>query len=314
MMTKVNAFFAILSSLAAIASSPLAKADDGGAMPVGQEKKFIQLVELPGQPSKMIFADGREATLMASNAPPLTVKIPVQVTENLCRTEAKAPNCYYEATLFQSRSALVWTKNPDSSRMGKKLTLNTTDDDDKFKDENFKQLDDSKKAFFSIQKFFTPDLPDLPQDRLVCDDYAWLPVQVGTKSILMKMWSSETNNPNGETGVAENMTVQSYTGMQWNVTTGGLTLNAVRNFSGVFSIFPPLSQASMMILANEQGRDCQISLSANPTVVSEAASHQEIPEVSSPAPTYIRLGSATSALNFYLNFYGHNENGPKRFR
>lgn len=219
-----------------------------------QQPPPFQLVEKAGEPVRMVFADGRVATLMSTDNEVKTYRAPFQVTENLCNPQAKAPHCQYEMPYKSDSVNFVWTTNPDAARMGQKLKVTTGTNS------SFDINDDTlviTNFFKHIQKAITTSLPP---DRLVCDNYNWLPANA-QKTLNIKVWSGETMIPNTETNANENRTFFSYSGVSFHLVDNAFVFDAFRRADTILAV-PPLLDTAMMVV-DDGAKGCQMSIGSS---------------------------------------------------
>ncbi len=221
--------------------------------------KALELIEIPGQAAKLVFADGREATLMTSNNAVATASLPLQVTENLCNPEAAIPHCHYQASILSNTYNFVWSKNPDPQKLGHILQTQYS--------ENSPATDwNGDSTFINNFSNFLPTgaRAPLPPDRIICDRFDWLPdTDPTSSSLIMKLWSAEFMMPNAETDVNQNQAAITFSQVEWIKNKTDLELKNVKWMSTNLSIFPPITDTSMIIMENKNLEECQIGMASS---------------------------------------------------
>jgi len=217
-----------------------------------------KLMEGEGQPVRLVFADGRVATLMTTTPAIDTLKIPFQVTENLCRPQAAPPVCHYEFSYQSMAANFVWTTNPDAARIGQKLEYTF----DPKSGATYQKLSDDNFTITSFLKTINHVIPvDVTSDRIVCDHYDWFPSDAATKRVRMKLWGGEFMIPNSETDLNENQTYFSFSNLVWQLDSKGLNFKFFHKADSSFAI-PPLTDVSLMVF-KDGANNCQVSVGAN---------------------------------------------------
>src|SRR6185369_16052722 len=78
-----------------------------------------------GGPTKVVWSDGREATLSIATIDAQYTTLPIKIFENLCHTAQNTEPVICEAHfgVKAARFSLVWTKNPDPKKLGKPIKV-----------------------------------------------------------------------------------------------------------------------------------------------------------------------------------------------
>jgi hypothetical protein len=284
-MQKLNWIFSVAIAL----SSVLANAESD--RPMGIQDDSVKLVELPNQPSRLVFGDGREATLMVSNEAVGQYKVPFKITENNCAPSTQAPRCTYTMNMARSVANFLWTKNPDTSRLGKPIIKAF---------ENSPQTPVASDDVFSTNysKIARPNLPNtLAADTITCDQMDWLPRgQQQTQNVVMKLWSGELMTQNTESDMNENQAFFTYGDLLWQRQGNTLTLKNIKQINTVI-LFPALTDTSMIVM-DDNGQECQISSAGSLTALGGAG---KIPtsDIVNVAPAALRIRQLP---NLYFSF------------
>jgi hypothetical protein len=163
--------------------------------------------------TRVVWKDGREATLQIAVLKPGYVDVPLKVTENLCEGALNKGivSCTAKTGVKSARLALLWTKHADKKKIGEPVQLCT----------GIKCTGNEKEAIFrplQVKKFFPSSakslardfLADVANDEISCEDYSWLPgvkdPHVAPDEIYISEWLTELNVQNQETGKTENAT------------------------------------------------------------------------------------------------------------
>jgi hypothetical protein len=264
--------------------------------PLPIEDDSAKLVEAPGQPSKIIFGDGREATLMVSKPGTSQFKTPFKITENGCAPSAPAPHCSYNFTVNRIVANFIWTKNPDATRLGKPLDL-------VYPNNPRQTIENEGVTYSHYTKLARPQIPnDIPSDILQCDRWDWLPAsQQNSENVVMKIWSGEVMGNNSETDLNENQTFFSYSDISWSREGSVLKLKNIKRMSTTI-LLPPLTDTSMIVMEN-QGQECQISAASSLTALL-ATQRIPTPPITEVAPASLRARQLTGlyfSLKYALN-------------
>ncbi|QLY23885.1 hypothetical protein [Bdellovibrio sp. KM01] len=274
-MKKLNWAFSIAIALSGV----LAHAESD--RPLGIQDDSVKLVELPNQPSRLIFGDGREATLMVSKEAVGQYNLPFKITENDCAPSAKAPRCTYTMNMGRAVANFLWTKNPDASRLGQPLKLVYSEN----QQTNIGPEDVVSTAYSKIAR---PNVPNsLPADTITCDQMDWLPQgQQNSQNVVMKLWSGEFMTQNSESDMNENQAFFTYGDLSWQRQGNKLILKNIKQLSTII-LFPAMTDTSMIVM-DDRGQECQISSAGSLTALQGAA---KLPanEITEVAPSYLRV-------------------------
>ncbi len=293
-MQKLNWVFSVAIALAGV----LAHAESDRPLPIKDDS--VKLVELPGQPSRLVFGDGREATLMISSEATGQFKVPFKITENNCAPSAPAPICTYTMNMGRSVANFMWTKNPDATRLGKPL---------------YQQYGDSQPSPISPEDVFStnyskmarPNIPNsLPADTIICDQMDWLPRgQQKSQNVIMKLWSGEFMTQNSESDMNENQAFFTYGDLSWQRQGNTLTLKNIKQLNTII-LFPALTDTSMIVM-DDNGQECQISAAGSLSALQGAG---KIPtsDIVNQAPAGLRIRNLPN-LYFSLNYPLSQPNG-----
>jgi hypothetical protein len=214
------------------------------------------VVEQAGEPIRLIFSDGREATLFESLSAPYEIEVKIDLTDNTCQPQARLARCRLGARLLNSTFRWMWTKNPDGTRIGQTMAYAGRGSELVMTD-NWTPTD----------RDYDPDFfRDLGPYRLLCDDFAW--AGAGTEAparLAMTAWNAEFMLGNNETGISENASVAGAFGLTFERTAKQeLSLTAVDQWfvsSRVFIATAPVGQSVSWQLQAPQGGICQVAAS-----------------------------------------------------
>ncbi|QDK45665.1 hypothetical protein DOM22_11160 [Bdellovibrio sp. ZAP7] len=295
-MKKLNWAFSIAIALSGV----LAHAESD--RPLGIQDDSVKLVELPNQPSRLVFGDGREATLMVSKDTIAQVNVPFKITENNCAPSARAPRCTYTMNLARSFANYLWTKNPDASRLGQPLIVSYGGDQNQ-------PVNPQDIITTNYTKFASPNTPNsLTADTITCDQMDWLPQgQQREQNVTMKLWSGEVMTANSESDMNENQAFFTYGDLTWQRQGNKLTLKNIKQLNTIV-LFPALTDTSMIIM-DDRGQECQISSAGSLKALNGVGSSPST-ELVDIAPPSLRIRQ-TPNLKFSLDYPLNQVNGGK---
>lgn len=154
--------------------------------------------------SKLVFEDGREAHLVAQIKQPIPIKVHFQIIENSCFPELPLPQCQWTIEAFNLKTAWIWTKHSDSSKINKTLKVKNTQNSTTQE----KILEDSN-VNITMSSFFSATRPDLIKHYILkCNNYEWLEKLSKTEDMsgfYIPSWSAEQMQTNILTKKNENM-------------------------------------------------------------------------------------------------------------
>jgi len=259
----------VLTGLVLFAFGAVAVADDP---PVPAAPPVATVTKVPGQAFKMALADGREASLKVFSLDSPMVPTNIKVIDNTC-TDWQGMTCQYKMKFRRFWIDLVWSKNPDASRVGQIVEYKSNGQDDKSfqKAESVNGLQTGLYAGDKIPKISdgAPAYSErLPLNELSCDDYRWLPgaPTEAPDTLHTSRWDSEDNIKNAETGVMENRTEGGAYGVDLKkIDAKTLQITRINSFTGILRTFPVLILGAnqSLTLTKPSGDICQVGLSAN---------------------------------------------------
>lgn len=298
-MQKLNWAFSIAIALSGV----LAHAESD--RPLSIQDDSVKLVELPNQPSRLVFGDGREATLMVSKETVAQVNVPFKITENNCAPSARAPLCTYTMNLSRSFANFLWTKNPDASRLGQPLKVNYGGDQDL-------TVGSQEVTTTNYAKFARPNAPNsLMADTITCDQMDWLPQgQQDQQNVIMKLWSGEVMTANSESDMNENQAFFTYGDLTWQRRGNKLTLKNIKQLNTII-LFPALTDTSMIIM-DDRGQECQISSAGSLKSLNGVGSSPST-ELVDIAPPSLRMRQMPN-IKFTLDYPLSQVNGGKNIK
>jgi hypothetical protein len=211
-ITLFSLFLLVFGLAAAVAANKPVKNYKGG------DKLPFKLEMDQGKPIKVIFTDGREATLFARQVPDVLVEVPVQVEETTCSEVRPKSACTLKFGIRKIEVALRWTKNPQSKRLNKDVITfkgrNNKDEEqngDKNDDadddgEEDKTVDFDETITFEYKDFYPNIVKNIHGHELVCEDFRWLGQTdlEAPESIHIVEWGLENMLVNSETEENEN--------------------------------------------------------------------------------------------------------------
>ena len=157
-----------------------------------------------GQPIFVDFPDGREAvvkyTVLDTQNP---LSIPFQVFDSLC-SDRRGMSCTFQMPYRSIYYFLVWSKHPDPEKLNQPLRYKNANES-----RNDSRLFETQLFTSGIERKFTPKLVSgMAPNRLVCNDFSWLPggSKEAPTTVSVKQWNTEFMTDNPETGVSENRT------------------------------------------------------------------------------------------------------------
>lgn len=225
--------------------------------------KHPKLITTDKEAVRWSFSDGREMVLMVDPLPPALFPIDLSFSSTTCaRKVTSLPKCsaLVPAALF--RIALHWSKNPDSTRVGK-VVHREVDGESTQELSEFNQL-------VAYHRYSEPEkYSQLPAYQISCDDYSWL---LGTKSAASEKkilsWSSETMLENPETGQTENTTISTIYNLEFTPSSDGrLTLKSTGVWQGTEMFFMRMGlmfgDVFHLVELSEKNEICQTSLKPN---------------------------------------------------
>ncbi len=214
-----------------------------------------------------VFKDGRVATLIVENGEVRRIKVGLKPVENTCQPEITMPDCEFNLAFSQVRVALVWTKNPQSSRLGQILKYkknnnpaSETDSEEEFKDENF---------FTALMSQINLPVEGLSDQKtyLSCQNDLWLKDFVRHDgSVVFESISSELMFQNFETQVSENATFMEIYQPQFVKTSLlGWEFKSYKKFFGLIRNNDPFlsTQVSHFVLKNNSGENCHVAFTSD---------------------------------------------------
>jgi hypothetical protein len=155
------------------------------------------VTQVPGQPVKAVWSDGREAELKFSRSVLSTVGVDYQVTENLCAPR----NGDIVRVIFPYRADFIgwfWSKHSDSAKVGQVVKM------------NFQNRVIDLVRLSIVTNAYRHGHPDLiagmPNDEVHFTSLEWLPgFENGIlKPFTVSAWLSESMVTNSQTGISEN--------------------------------------------------------------------------------------------------------------
>jgi hypothetical protein len=188
------------------------------------------IIKETGKSVTVDFHDGRLAQAMFDPRAPLILKIPFQVTDNMC-SNATGMKCAYQLPFGLARLALQWLKHPDPSYIGKvvRRKLKGVADAQPLPVEQFAFLENSERERFPLLT------ANFPPDSFTCADYTWLPPRTegSPDAYHAARWDVELMFQNQETGLMENLTISLLVGADLKkVDDGsGYLVNSVRQYA-----------------------------------------------------------------------------------
>jgi hypothetical protein len=223
-----------------------------------------------GKPVIFRFKDGREATLKSASIDSELIKSVFQVADNNCSNRQNM-KCTYNFMFRLYRLVLIWTKNPDGSRLGKPLNRVTEYMGPNGKIRQTLPIETPSLSLgggpLSRKKY--PSLSiGLPSHEIECDDFSWLPggSTSAPATLHVSRWDGEDNVKNPETGFGENRTVGGGNGVELvRSTPHSLRIESVNALTGslrnfdLFNLSPTLS----LTMYAKDGEICQTGLSSN---------------------------------------------------
>lgn len=269
-----------------------------------------------GQPVVLSFSDGREAELKVVNSRSRVVSEKIEITGSDCGNWGMT--CNYKFAFRRFWVAMIWTKNPDASRLGQAVQRAFANVDSNGKmtvvESSFEELIiDSGFISGLIPKAYPKIAAGLPRHQLQCSDFSWLPA--GTKEAPAQQrftrWETVDNRENPETGLSEN---RPQGGVQELVMTrvkpDTLEITSALNPTGLVHFFDLVTLAPMLDLAIAQPDNniCQASLSTLGTTEFRAV-YDELESKRASlaiAPSYIYGQDETLdliSINQYLTFW-----------
>lgn len=146
------------------------------------------------------FEDGREAVVSLALADTFDLPLNFEVSENSC-TPVVGVRCRFYMGLQVGKMALVWSHHPDPSRLNTVVKIRTTPTG------SFYPRESTVTYLGADRKLMPKAAHHLPKDRMVCEDWGWLPggsVATPPASIQVLRWENEQMLTNPETGLSEN--------------------------------------------------------------------------------------------------------------
>lgn len=174
-------------------ASPLAIAETNPALPVLSGEQ--------GEPLRVTWQDGREATAMSAIIEPLTLEAPMTVYENSCN-EILTNKCKFIAGLHAYRIYLKWTKHPDAKKIGQSLRFRIKSSSS----EQFMDFMPVLKILVPLHRSVTPVAArNVADDEIFCEDYSFLPRDpFQSPNLHILRWEMESMRQNPETGAMQN--------------------------------------------------------------------------------------------------------------
>ena len=163
------------------------------------------LIERLGEPIRLIFTDGRVATLTEGATDVYPVSVRIDVSENACVPDARLPRCFLEGNARTSRFRWAWSQHSTAAKIGATMTYGGTTP---------VQIDWTWSPTY--RSFEPAEFQELGDYSLRCDDYAWTGSRNGPpESLSMSAWNAESMFFNAETHVSENTTVSGALGLRF---------------------------------------------------------------------------------------------------
>ncbi len=213
-----------------------------------------------GKPVTLDLGGGRIASLYHARRKPLVHPLNFQVTENTCASPVGMVCQYYGGLGFDTMYA-GWAAHPDPKKVLKNLKARPKHMPNGMFADLF-----SFHLYGSADRLHTPKIAAaLPNDRIVCRDYSWLPDGGSTapESLYVQRWDVELMQTNPQTGLMENSTLGVALGLKLaRDKTGGLEIVGAKKYTGSsLSVFA--GDIWALILKRPNGDFCQVSLKPN---------------------------------------------------
>jgi hypothetical protein len=161
---------------------------------------------------------------------------------------------------------LVWTKHPDSSKIGKTVQRGYYNSSTNMA-ENLQDLE-GEDVLTGLDPRFMSSFSErrhLESHEIECADFSWLPTGTtdAPQKIHIARWDSEDSALNPETGSNENRTIGGAYGLEFVRTTPRtLKVNAVANItSDLIDLLNSAANSSLSLKTG--GQICQVGLSSN---------------------------------------------------
>lgn len=214
-----------------------------------------------GKPLMTTLADGREATIRVTSATlGKQVEIPFQVYENDC-SDFRGMSCVYRTGYRKIWVQLVWTKNPDATRLNQIVNLQFGDSSS-----NSSPIESQTQAT-GLEVDFLPGLASgMPATTIECNDFSWLPdaTKDAPAKLTVLRWENERMSVNPETGVSENRTDGGALQVELSkVNPTFLKIDKVGSFTSTSSfLFPALviGDVASVTMRKANGELCQAAL------------------------------------------------------
>tara|TARA_B110001454_G_C12723312_1_gene436643 strand:+ start:59030 stop:59965 length:936 start_codon:yes stop_codon:yes gene_type:complete len=177
-----------------------AQAAPAASAPVPATKPPLAKWELSPTETKLIFADGREASLIIGVRKKYQAVSKAVVKENICFPDVLPQNCSWTYEVGSYDIRFVWSKHPDVSKLKQVVIVNVYNNKTKL----MMTLNDA-----SISGLATVDaIVSKKGPILKCDSDAWLLnlPKTPSQNILVSAWGFETMRQNSISKKNENQT------------------------------------------------------------------------------------------------------------
>lgn len=223
---------------------------------------FKQVKEL-GKPIVYSWPDGREAKLQMGRNKPFIINAAVEVVANDC-TDTIGQECTLMVPYSEDAFRIVWTKHPDTEKIGKALKSTKAGETSYNEDQLNRIRRNDPMHRFLIPRTFKA----LPTIKIKCTDWASiLPQKKATESFVVSTWQGEDTQRNPETKDTETSSDGAAYGVTLNkVEEQTYSADSVESIYSRYSGYNEIVGGSRTVwtLEKSKGQFCQISYKMQP--------------------------------------------------
>ncbi|HEX4922599.1 MAG TPA: hypothetical protein VFV50_00885 [Bdellovibrionales bacterium] len=206
---------------------------------------------------RLVWADGREATVSVGRTRQFSARVPLKFQENGCVSpDIKLPNCSLRVQFSGLTYGIYWTKHPDPKRINMPITAPNG--------EVLRTIPGVGELHF-----LAPHLATGAKPALECDSWDWLPVRT------ISRWELQSMSPNSETGQSDNQNELSMLGVKLAPAGTRLEISSIDKIvakqAGQIGLFISLDDIAWYLphpaFGDPSSRSCQMTLRMDFTAV-----------------------------------------------